>query len=298
MSQKMPKLLKKEVALKKKWIIGLSITGAIIGLLVLLSFTLFGLRTIEVDFRTSTQNISEQQILENVSFKKNMPVFFLGKKKNIKKIEQAIPYADVINIETVFPSKIIIHVAERVEVYAIKGEEETYICDENLKVLRCVQTFESTQDNAMLLSPMEPITQKYQVGDYISLDNVPTLYQNMYANNRGIGEQEALIESISQGEEYDEGYHKNISVLTLKLFSGQHVKIYNDDFQMKAKVKMFIDVYSQLFDYIGQNLKVGTDEYVLLTEENLKNCTIIINHFYDNSRFDGQICYFNIYLND
>ena len=281
---------------KRKWIIILSVVVGIIGLFVLLSFTLFGLHSIEVDFRTSTQNLSETQVLESVSLKKNCPVYFQSKKKCIKKIEEALPYADVVNIETVFPSKMIIHNAERVEVYAVEGEDETYICDDELRVLRKEEEFTSTPQNAMLLNMEEELTKKYEEGEYIE-GKVPSIYQNFYSINRGIGEQKELIESITQSKEYDGDLKEYVGVLTLNLFSGQKVKFYDETF-MKEKVKLFIDVYSQLFNYIGMSLKVGEGQYVQLTEEDLKNCTIVVKNRLLPDQNSGQNCYFDILLNE
>ena len=161
---------KRGILKKRKCILILSIVGGIIGLFVLLSFTLFGLHSIEVDFRTSTQNLSEEQVLENLTFKKNCPVYFQSKKKCIKKIEDALPYANVINIETIFPSKMVIHVAERIEVYAVEGEDGTYICDNELRVLRKEDSFISTSQNAILLTLEEEVNGEYQCGDYIKVE--------------------------------------------------------------------------------------------------------------------------------
>lgn len=283
---------------KIKWIIILSVLGVLIGLFVLLSFTFFGLHTIEVDFRTSHQVISEQQVLSNITLKKNCPIYFQNKKKCTNKIEETLPYAKVINIESVFPSKIIIHVAERNEVYAIEDDDKTYICDDDLRVLRKETSFSSTEQNAMLLNLEEKLNGEYEVGDYINVNKMPSIYQTFYSLNRGLGEQIEIIESITESQEYDEVLKKNVGVLTLKLFSGKKVKFYNVDNYLKEKAKMFIDVYSQLFDYIGMNLKVGEGQYKELSEEDLKNCTIAIYDRYIVDKDNSQFCYFNILLND
>ena len=270
---------------KKKWII-------------ILSFTLFGLHSVEVDFRTSHSVIAEEQVLSNITLKKNCPIYFQSKKKCIKKIEEALPYAKVVNIESVFPSKMIIHVAERIEVYVIENGDETYICDDELRILKKENSFNSTPQNAMLLKLDGKLDDGYEVGDYIKVNKIPLIYQTFYSLNRGIGEQKEIIESITESQEYDDVLKKNVGVLTLKLFSGQKVKIYNDDYLLKEKVKLFIDVYSQLFDYIGMNLRVGEGQYVELSEEDLKNCIIVINNKYQIAPNSTQNCYFNILLND
>ena len=75
-------------------------------LVVILSFTLFSLRTIELDFRTNKTYITEtdQEIIESGEIKMGGSVFFRSKNKYIEKIESKNPYIKVVNIETVFPS--------------------------------------------------------------------------------------------------------------------------------------------------------------------------------------------------
>lgn len=220
-----------------------------------------------------------------------------GKKQYIKKLENFDPYIKVINIETKFPCSFVVHLAERQEVYAIEFEYGHYICDEELRILRISYTYQNKQDNAMLLS-FEGIDVKDNLveGEYIDL-TIPNIYSTLYGINHPLGEQQALIESITISTEYDKVVKKNQSVTKLKYFSGQTFKIINDSYGLEYKVKMMNDVYSQLFNFIGKTITDSEKNQIVLTQENLKNCTIIINNYYNYNIYTEKDCYFDIIIN-
>lgn len=266
------------------------------GLIVLLSFTVFSLKKVELDYRTSHFKISatDEQIIENANFAKGGSVFFHGKKEYIEKIENLDPYINVINIETVFPSKFVVHLAERQEVYALPFEGGHYICDEELRVLRVEQSFTNDPSNAIVLNLSAPLTgEALNEGEYISNQTIPPIYQALFENNRKLGEQTELIESITISSELtDSG--KEQKVATLKLFSGQVVRIVNYNKGLTSKIKLMLDVYSQLFNYIGKTLSTPEGD-VVLTENHLKTCTIEINS-YKHPSYGKNDCYFNIFI--
>lgn len=272
----------------------------LVGLLVLLAFTVFSLKTVTLDFRTSLSYISEtpEQIIESANFKMGGSVLFHSKKDYAKKIENFNPYIKVINIETVFPSSFVVHLAERQEVYAIAYDGGHYICDEELRILRIDLSYLPSTENAMLLSE-EGVTIKNTLkeGDYIDNIKEPSVYSALYGLNRPLGEQKALIESIKISTEYDSVVKKNQSITTLKYFSGQTFKIINDSYGLKYKVKMMNDVYCQIYDFIGKTIVDSQDNEIILTEDNLNDCTVIINNYYDYTRYGESDCYFDLILN-
>ena len=89
-------------------------------------------------------------------------------------------------------------------------------------------------------------------------------------------------------------FGKNEHVATLKLFSGQTIKIVNTKNNLVKKVKLMLDVYSQLFNYIGKTLSTEQGE-VILTEQYLKTCTIVINNYLHPDKINDV--YFDIKLN-
>ena len=120
---------------KRLLIILCSIVGAIV-LCFILSFTLFGLKSVELHFKNETtifaSSEQKQAVISSGDFAFSMPIFSANKTEITKKLEKENSYLEVVNIETVFPNKLVVHCAEREELFAIKtGENLYYICDEN-----------------------------------------------------------------------------------------------------------------------------------------------------------------------
>lgn len=281
--------------MKKKWIIALSVIICVIVLLVILSFTAFSLKTIEIDFRTSKSYITatDEEIIESGDFKLGGSVFFRNKSKYINNIESKYPYIKVINIETIFPSKFVIHIAERQEIFAIEHNNQFYICDDDFKVLRITDSFSSDQTNAMFLEGLQIADENYAVGEFMSVSKYQPIYSVLYENNRPLSEQITLIESIKFTEIYDEVLKENQPAIELKFFNGQTYAIYNSSYGLTYKVDLMLDVFSQIYTYIGKTIKVDGQD-VVLTEENLKNATIVIKNYYDYREHDEKDCYFDI----
>lgn len=283
--------------MKKKVIVAVSSFVFLVGLIILLSFTVFSLKSVEIDFRTSHAKITatEEEIVDAGEFKMGASVFFHGKNEYEEKIEKLSPYIKVVNIETVFPSKFVVHLVERQEVYAIAFENGHYICDEEFRILDIDLAFDSTQSNAMLLNLASPLTQKdLHIGEFLKVDN-PKIYETFFENNRTLGEQTEMIKSITISSEENKTTKKHQTVATLSLFSGQTVRLVNTSYGLTYKVKLFIEVYSQLFNYIGKTLNTASGE-VVLTEQHLKTCTIEINNFLHPDKGEKD-CYFDIFLN-
>lgn len=286
---------------KKGWIIAGSVTLGFILLIILLSFTLFSLRTIKVDYKTSHTHItaSNEEIINASKIKYGGTVFFRNKNKYIQNIEKEYPYVKVINIETVFPSKMIIHISERQEVYAIENGEHFYICDEEFKVLKMTDSFSSVQDNAILLKGIEIQNKNYAEGDKLIVNDFANIYKSLYENNRTLGEQQYLISDIEFSKEEVEilnSDNKNILNAQINLFNGQKFVIKNCTYGLKYKMNMFIEVYSKSFEFIGKEIILENEETKVLTEEDLQNATFVINNYYDYTSHGEKDCFFDIIL--
>lgn len=220
-----------------------------------------------------------------------------SKKAYKKKIENLDPYIKVINIETVFPSSFVVHLAERQEVFAVPFKSGYYICDENLRILRISYFYSSDQTNAILLTQDGVEVENNLIeGEYIKSVRVPYIYSAMYGLNRDLSEQQSLIKSVTLSSEYDSVVKKEQNITTLKYYSGQTFKIINDGYGLEYKTKLMNDVYAQLFSFIGKTIVDKNQNQIVLTEENLKDCTIIINNYYDYTRYTEKDCYFDILL--
>ncbi|MBO5395127.1 MAG: FtsQ-type POTRA domain-containing protein [Clostridia bacterium] len=285
---------------KKKVIAWVSSLVVIIGLCVLLSFTFFSVKEVELDFRTSKTNITatDEEIIEASGIKEGGTIFFRNKAAYAENIESEFAYINVINIESVFPSKLVVHLAEREEVYAVKGEDNFYICDEELRVLRVVEIFESDQSNAMLLTADAEV-KNLKVGQYITQFTNPKLYQSLFANNRTLAAQKSLIKQIDITKEFDEGLQQKVDTLKLKLHSGQTVTIANYMVALSYKTHLMMEVYSSLFDMADKDSLQEDGSLAPLTLENLKSCEIYINNYYTqggNLKLDQENCYFKIFV--
>ncbi len=276
----------------KKILISLSSVVLLAAILVTLAFTVFSLKTVKIDWRTSHANVtlSDQQLIDGGQFSFGSSVFFHSKKGYQEKIESLSPYLDVVNIETVFPSTFVIHLAQRQEVYAFSSSQQTLICDQNLRILRLEQDFSSTQDNAMLVQGLSFEESSYQPGQYLKIENFIDVYSSLFECNRTLSQQQALIKSIQFVQEYDQNIKETQTTAVLQLFGGQSVQIKNASYGLKYKLDMFLQVYSNLYSLIGQEIASGG----VWTKEILDGCTIIVNNYYNFSEHNESECYFNI----
>ncbi len=279
--------------MKKRWIIAISVIVALVGLLVLLAFTLFSLREVKVDFRTSRQHLtaSETEIVESAEIKLGSSVFFRNKDKYASNIEEKYPYAKVINIETVFPSTLVVHIAEREELYAVAFDGGHYICDNELKILRSDDNFSSSAGGVILLSGIDA-PNGLVAGQRID-GTLPALAEAMRENNCLAGEMRSMIKSVNVTNVFDENINASQTALQLEFYSGQTFVICNCDYGLRYKAGLLLEVYAQLYTYIGKEITVG-GQIVVLTEQNLSSATIEIRNFYDYREHDENDCYFDI----
>lgn len=290
----------KNLSKKSKIIIIVSsVIVGLIALIVLFSFTLFAVRKVEVDYKSSTLNLTatQQEIVENSGIKQGGSVFFQKKSKFKNNLEKKYPYIKVVNIETVFPSKLVLHIVERSEIYAFEHDGLYYICDNEFKILRITDSFVSEQDNAILVGGVIIKDGNYAVCDKLPVKNFVDIYEKLYQNNRTISEQRAIIKEINFSLELDEVYKKETLSAELKLFDGQTYKIKNCERGLAGKTKLFIDVYSQVFNFIGKDIKLKDGTTITLTEEILLDSVIEINNFYDYTAHQENDCYFDIIPN-
>ena len=285
--------------MKKKIVVGVFSLVLLIGLVVLLAYTFFAVHEVQIDFRTSREHTTatDEEIIATGGIELGGTVFFRNKQSYIDKIEDEYPYLNVINIETVFPSTLVVHIAERQEVYAVKGEDGYYVCDEELKVLKIKESYENTSENAILLSGDFEVKNE-KVGDDLNIPN-PKIYQALFENNYSLAYSKEIISSVEVSSQYDSALEEEIDVLTLSLFSGQSVTIANYQNNLSYKAHLFIQAYSSLFDMIGKESLQEDGSYKPLTAENLKTCEIYINNYYTQDgelALDNQSCYFKIFV--
>lgn len=139
----------------KKATIICSIVFVLLIILVILMFTVFSLKDVEVELKTGTEHLTQEVVseIEDEALKTGGSVLFLGKEKLISRLEKQFPYLKIVNIETQIPNKLVIHAAEREELFAVNSGEKSYFLDEEFKILRVENSNYSKQENgAVLLS--------------------------------------------------------------------------------------------------------------------------------------------------
>lgn len=110
-------------------------------LVVVLSSILFKIDSVEIIYTTSpVLNIEEENVDANLLQYKGTSIFFLNEKNMANRLEADFANIKVVNIERVFPKKVLITVQERIEVYCFKIEEKYVYTDYTCKVLRISDT--------------------------------------------------------------------------------------------------------------------------------------------------------------
>lgn len=263
--------------MKKKWIIALSTIGIVIITIVILSFTLFTVQTITIDYRTSLDHeYDDAEIISASGLQKGKNIMFLKKQPFIDNIEKAYPYLEVINIETSFPSKLTIHVRERQPFYAVQNQGKFLLLDSSLKVLEQVDEFSSTRTNAILL----PFNMGGEIGDFLSLDYLKDFYDAILLNSKSREDGLASFKQIEYFESDNEIYHNKEKGLKLTLHSDREVYIHNAEYGLPYKLNKFYAVENSLYKLADK-----------LTTEQLQFSQIHINNYLGSSYGEGD-CYF------
>lgn len=276
--------------MSKKLVISLSILFGLIVVVLILFWTLFGLSSVSVSFDSTIKNlsISENEIIEVGGFRKGACVLFEGKKSSIKKIENYasknsnFAYLKVVNIETVFPNKFVVHVEEREELFSVKTDENFLVCDREFRVLKIVEDFQSTPENAILLEGLDFENQDIKTGDFLQLNqtSMKNFCSVMIENNRTIGQQTGKFKSLVLENYIDSNNNNKYIKLILKTFQNKKYEINNIDFAFSAKVRKLFNVESSLYshkvDSYGNFIddkneiiyvkKLATGEYVSFVE--------------------------------
>ena len=269
---------------KRLLIILSSVIGAIV-LCFVLSFTLFGLSKVELNFKNTTTLFAtaDQQnfVVNSGGFSFGLPVFSANKKEITKRLEKQNPYLKVINIETAFPNKLIVHCAEREELFAIKcGENLYYIVDEELKVLRLDSNYESKQSDALLLSGVEIQNKTAVVGEYLILHNSESIIKNtsncFSYNNKTIADIKGMFKEIKLS--YAINYYTSTSSAVLNFITHDNFKIKIDlpSHNLIEKINLMLALIPASID------KYATHELIIAINPNNLTDTYIRYEKIDN----------------
>lgn len=267
--------------MSKKLIITLSSLGAILAIFLVLCWTLFGFSSASVQFHSTTQNLTltEEEIVEAAKFNYGTSILFSGKKKYIKNLEEKslenkkFAYLKVLNIETVFPNKMVIHITEREQLFAISHQQQFLICDRDLRVLEILDYFENTDKNAIVVNNLSILDEEVRVGQFLNVKEhaIKKFYSSMAKNNRNLSQIYSKFATLNISTYVDT--IANAEYYSFELLSHQNRKfvINNPDFAFANKIQKLFSaesaLYSQKTDENG-NILTSNNEilYVVKTE--------------------------------
>ena len=225
----------------KKLVIILSVVVGVVALGFILSYTLFRLNKVEINFKNEiimSKEVKAESIIESANFSYSIPIFACNKSQITNRIEKLNPYVKVINIETVFPNRLILHVAQREEFFVIQVDDNLYcICDDELKVLKYhnednkdqLEEYFNKKENAILIDGVEVINKNAQKGDCLQLYNNENIIKNLSRafayNNKTIADIKGMFKKIAISYETNFYTKNNETVLTLTTFDNFDVKI-------------------------------------------------------------------------
>lgn len=122
--------------LKNKKILILFCVLVGVAALAVLSGVLFSVQHIEVRLSNAAFELKSTQMEESLEDLRGRNILALNETEIADRLEEAYPYAEVLRIERVFPSRVVVHVAERYEVYAVQSGDVFLHTDRNGRILR------------------------------------------------------------------------------------------------------------------------------------------------------------------
>ncbi len=265
----------------KRLIIILGSLFSLIVLCTILSFTLFKVNKIEFDFENSTSifaSIEKQtEVIKSADINTKIPIFTLNKKYIKNNLESNNPYLKVINIETVFPNKLILHCAEREELFCIKSRDNLYfICDEELKILNIQQSYSNLQTNAVLVNDVDILNTGASVGDFLELYSGQELIKNISSafahTNKTVADIKAIFKSVSLKYEDNVFVAKKSPTFTFTTFDNFEIEVRNANSFLNSKINILLNYVPELYEYYSTNKFIidinpnNIDEIVTLLE--------------------------------
>ncbi|HPD02197.1 MAG TPA: FtsQ-type POTRA domain-containing protein [Eubacteriales bacterium] len=177
-----------------KRLITLLIFLAVTVVVVILNFTVFTVSSVEVKFAGEGGHISEDEILEAAAIKPANNIFTISEHLVVSRIQSKLPSVKVINIERVFPNKIIIHVAVRHPVLAFKavGTDTFALVDREFCVVEVLESSalaqSETEDGPITKTNVEISSENLKAGinlidtqrsEIIILQNIVAAFENL-----------------------------------------------------------------------------------------------------------------------
>ncbi len=90
---------------------------------------LFQVKSFEIEKENDFNVLSESKIYDVLYSYKGSSIILLDEDQIIKEMSLALPYANVLNVERVFPSTVVLNIEERVAFFAIYEDSKYYLFD-------------------------------------------------------------------------------------------------------------------------------------------------------------------------
>ena len=206
----------------KRLIIILSVFAFLVLIAVLCS-AVFTVKKVSLNWLTTKVIITDPDETFTTDVEKGESVFLVDKEAIINKLENKYPYLKVVSVEVKFPNKLVIHTAERQELYSLKIRDDKHaILDADCKVLRFASDSEL---NKIDVKPI-PLT---LVGYSISEENLAI---SQIAN---LGWVKNVLANFSIAL-YSSGYHEidaknNIESISVDVSGYENKILVNMDYQ-------------------------------------------------------------------
>ena len=229
-----------------------------VALCVILCFTLFRTHNIELSFHNQTTIFASDdkqiELINSAKINTAQPIFSLNKKEITNNLELNNPYLKVINIETVFPNKLVIHCAEREEMFCIKSNNDLYyICDDDLKILSITRTVDFQQGNAVLLEGVTVLNTGAQTGETLDLatgDELIKTISNAFAHsNKTITDIKGMFKNLMLKFEYNVYTSKMEPTLEFTTYDNFVINVRNAKSFLATKLNLLLSVVPQKPDY-------------------------------------------------
>lgn len=235
------------------------------------AFVIFGLRVrkISVVYVDSTvaKNSSQNEIIRDVESIMNKNVLVLKDEEVSSLITN--PYVEVLNVETVFPSSIVIQVQERIEEYYILYNGDFYVLDASLRVLRKaagIVSSDGKNEELIEIKVDEDNISKIEIGEIVTFDNsVSNTYHKTF---------ESLIDLFGRAGYTNLEYRRLISSIRINEHKELTVDFKNKTMLDGLKMSFVIaQIDVDAFDKIHTALSVFSE----LSDMERINGTIYVN---------------------
>lgn len=226
-------------------------------LCVILCFTLFRTHDISINFHNQTtifaDDDKQSELINCANINTSIPIFTLNKKEIISNLELNYPYLKIINIETVFPNKLVLHCAEREETFCIKANGDLYyICDDELKILNITKSVAFGQQNAIYLEGVNVLNTGAGTGEILELsaggDVIKSISTAFAYSNKTITDIKGMFKSVYLAYENNPYTYKIEPTLKFTTYDNFVIDIRNAKSFLVTKLNLLLSIVPQKAD--------------------------------------------------